>query len=312
MSKDIIKKISKVAYGIRTRTLEHTIKNNGGYLSQACSSAEIFASLYLKILNIDMPKKPISPKSFNGVPGIDNCSYFTGAEYNGSRNSYYDRFILSPAQYALILYSTLIETNRMTPDGLDHFNKDGSVVEMIGAEHSPGMEVTTGSLGQGISQAAGIAYARKVKGDTGRVVVFLSDGELQIGQTWEAIQSIVYHKLNNILIYIDVNGYQCDGKMSSVMDIEPIDKRFKAFGAKTLRIYGHDIQALINSSHVTTKNKPLVIIADTDPTKDMHILKERSPKYHYVRFLNIEDKKIYETELKKRISNKEGVYPKWL
>jgi len=102
----------------------------------------------------------------------------------------------------------------MHEKGLEQFNRDGSTVEMIGGEHSPGMEVMSGSLGQGLSQAAGIAMARRLKGETGRVWVFMSDGEFQIGQTWEAIQTISFYKLDNICVYVDVNGYQCDGETS--------------------------------------------------------------------------------------------------
>jgi len=293
------KDIEIVAKGIRIRTLEHTIKNNGGYLSQACSSAEIFASLYLKILNIGHVPEPITPKKFMSVPKPQNNLSFTGANYNGPKGPSYDRFILSPAQYALVLYSTLIETKRMADNGLDFFNADGSSVEMIGAEHSPGMEVMTGSLGQGISQGSGIAFARKRKGENGRVVIFLSDGELQIGQTWEAIQSMVYHKLDNMLIIIDVNGFQCDGKMTSVMNVDPIDERFKSFGASVYRINGHNIEDLVEKCTTKTTGKPTVVIADTNPTKDLEILKNRYPKYHYVRFVNEDEKNIYINELNK-------------
>ena len=204
--------VKRVAAGIRKRVLEHTIKNNGGYLSQACSSAEILATLYVKIMDLGTIKTPLVPQPFPGVPGPDNPDYFTGASFNGPGPDH-DRFFLSPAQYALVLYATLIETGRMAEEGLLQFNKDGSSVEMIGAEHSPGMETMTGSLGQGISQAAGIAMARKRKKEKGRVFIFMSDGEFQIGQTWEALQSLSFHRLDNVIIFVDVNGFQCDGKM---------------------------------------------------------------------------------------------------
>lgn len=295
---DWINEVKKIAHGIRKRTLEHTIKNGGGYLSQACSSAEILATLYSKVMNLAPISNPIKPKLFPGVPGTENKNYFTGAEFHGPRGKEYDRFFLSPAQYALVVYSALIETGRMSEDGLDYFNKDGYSVEMIGAEHSPGMEVMTGSLGQGISQAAGIAFARKRKKETGRTIIFLSDGELQIGQTWEAIQTMVHHKLDNILIYIDVNGYQCDGKMTSVMNVEPIEKRFEAFGARTFRISGHDIEMLAKPGEISPDGRPIVIICDTDPIRDMDILGSRAPKFHYVRFTSDEEKKKYIEKLK--------------
>jgi transketolase len=97
--------VRRIAAGIRRRVLEHTIRNNGGYLSQACSSAEILATLYVKVMNLGKIHTPIVPKPFPGVPGPNNPDYFTGASFNGP-GKHYDRFFLSPAQYALVLYAT--------------------------------------------------------------------------------------------------------------------------------------------------------------------------------------------------------------
>jgi transketolase len=181
----------------------------------------------------------------------------------------------------------------MAEEGLFQFNKDGSSVEMIGAEHSPGMETMTGSLGQGISQAAGIAMARKRKGEQGRVIIFMSDGEFQIGQTWEALQAMSHHMLDNVIIYVDVNGFQCDGKMCSVMDIEPLDKRIEAFGARVYRVNGHDIKRLAETGSLTPDGRPIVVLADTDAARGIEVLKARAPKMHYVRFANESEKKSY-------------------
>lgn len=279
-----ITKIQQAAKGIRHRVLEYVIKNNGGYLSQACSSAEILSSLYLEIMNLGNVESPIMPPAFSGVPGQNNPDYLTGAMFNGAKSPYLDRFFLSPSQYSLVLYAALIETGRMAAEGLEQFNKDGSTVEMIGAEHSPGMEIMSGSLGQGLSQAAGIAYARRLKGETGRTWVFMSDGEFQIGQTWEAMQTMGFYKLDNIGIYVDVNGYQCDGSTASVMSIEPLDKRLESFGAKVYKVNGHDIDALIAPSKVELDGRPLVVLCYTNPYQGIEILKEYSPKFHYIRF----------------------------
>jgi transketolase len=284
--------VRRVAAGIRRRVLEHTIKNNGGYLSQACSSAEILAALYVKIMKLNRIDTPLVPKPFPGVPGPANPRYFTGASFNGPGKEC-DRFILSPAQYALVLYATLIETGRMAEEGLLQFNRDGSSVEMIGAEHSPGMETMTGSLGQGISQAAGIALARRRKGEKGRVFIFMSDGEFQIGQTWEALQAMSFHMLDNVVIYVDVNGFQCDGKMCTVMDIEPLDKRLDAFGARVFRVNGHDIKRLAELGELTPDGRPIVVLCDTDAARGLEVLKARAPKMHYVRFSTEEEKSRY-------------------
>ena len=128
-----------VADGIRRRVLAHVLANNGGYMSQALSSAEIFAMLYTHVLDIGESTAPLTPRPFGGVPGSDNPGFFNGGAYNGPKASNYDRFIFSPAHYALVLYTTLIEVGRLAEDGLEQFNKDGTTVEMIGAEHSPGI-----------------------------------------------------------------------------------------------------------------------------------------------------------------------------
>jgi transketolase len=284
--------VRRVAAGIRRRVLEHTIKNNGGYLSQACSSAEILATLYVKVMDLGKIDVPLVPKPFPGVPGPHNPHYFTGASFNGPGKDH-DRFFLSPAQYALVLYATLIETGRMAEEGLLQFNKDGSSVEMIGAEHSPGMETMTGSLGQGISQAAGIAMARRRKGEKGRVFLFMSDGEFQIGQTWEALQAMSFHMLDNMIVYVDVNGFQCDGKMCNVMDIEPLEKRLESFGARVFRVNGHDIKRLTEIGSLTPDGRPLVVLCDTDAARGLDVLQSRAPKMHYVRFTSEEEKNRY-------------------
>lgn len=299
--------VYRAANGIRHRVMEHTIKNKGGYLSQACSSAEMFSTLYLRVLNIGDVERPLVPAKFPGVPGPENTGYFTGAEYNGPKSPEYDRFILSPSQYSLVLYAALIEAGRMDESGLNEFNKDGSVVEMIGAEHSPGMEMMTGSLGQGISQASGIAMARKLKGESGRVVVFLSDGECQSGQFWEAVQAMCHHKLDNMLAYVDINGYQCDGKVCDVMTMEPFDKRLEAFGARVFRIDGHDVETLAALGQLKPDGRPTFILCDTNPCRGVDILKERVPKLHYVRFNNEEEHNKYIVAFKQMTQEKEEV-----
>ncbi|MDR1930462.1 MAG: hypothetical protein LBQ44_07520 [Treponema sp.] len=273
----------KMAAGIRRRVLEHTRAFNGGYLSQACSSAEIFAALYTKVLKLAELEKPLEPRPFDRVPGPDHPAV-TGENFNGAGRADCDSFILSPAQYALVLYAALVEAGRMDERGMEAYNKDGGTVEMIGAEHSPGMEVTTGSLGQGISQAAGIALARRIRGESGRVVLFLSDGECESGEFWEAVQAASFHKLGNILAYVDVNGFQCDGKRDSVMELEPFDRRLESFGARVFRTGGHDLEELVRLGELPPGETPTFILCDTDPARDMELIRDRYPKFHYIRF----------------------------
>ena len=282
-----------MARRIRRRVLEHTISNNGGYLSQACSSAEILAVLYSHVMRLGASEAPPVPLPFGGVPGPDNSKSFTGAAYNGPAEPDLDRFFLSAVHYALPLYAALIEAGRMDEAGLAQFNQDGSTVEMIGAEHSPGLEVTGGSLGQTISQAGGVALARRLKGETGRVWVLMSDGEFQSGQTWEAFQALSFYGLDNLGVYVDVNGQQCDGKMTDVMRIEPLQGRLEAFGARVCVVDGHDVAALAAPAQMPGDGRPLVVLCYTDPTRDMPLLEPRRPKLHYVRFKDAGERQMF-------------------
>jgi hypothetical protein len=161
----VVGRLRRAAYSIRQRVLEHTIAN-GGYLSQACSSAEILAVLYLHVMRLGPSQAPRIPSRFgkDDVPCAANPHPVHGAVYNGPNSPELDRFFLSPTHYALALYATLIESGRLGSDGLRHFNQDGSSVEMIGGEHSPGHEVNGGSFGQALSQAAGVAVAHASRG----------------------------------------------------------------------------------------------------------------------------------------------------
>ncbi len=279
-----VKRTEDVALGIRRRVFEHTIRNNGGYLSQACSAAEQLAWLYNEELDLGVPTLPMIPKPFEGVPSASNPNYHTGAGYNGPATPQNDRLFIAPAHYALVAYATLVEVGRMAPEGLEMFNQDGSSVEMIGAEHSPGMEVHNGTLGIGLSTAAGLAWGRRRRGDTGRTWVFMSDGEVQEGQTWEAVQAAAYHGIDNLFAIMDVNDQQCDGAMDSVMEVGDIRRKFIEFGAHCVEIDGHDLDAMRQAVAEPHEGKPLIILARTSPFHAMPALEERFPRLHYVRF----------------------------
>ena len=288
-----IKEIERIAKGIRQRVLAHTLANNGGYMSQACSSAELLASLYGGILNFAPVTEPIDPPSFIGVPEVGVHTYKTGQQFHGSPAENYDRLISSPAHYALVIYAALIETGRLREDGLDFFNKDGSTVEMIGAEHSPGFETTTGSLAQALSQAGGIALGRKLKKESGNTWVFMSDGEFQEGQTYEALQAAKFHGLNKLRVIVDVNLNQCDGPMDTVMNIEPLADRIRAFGWDVTTLDGHDIPAILTAASEVTAN-PHMLLCYTDPVRGLPILEERKPILHYLRFTGADERAKYE------------------
>lgn len=273
----------RAAHGIRMRTLELTLDRGGCYLSQSLSAAEILATLYCRILNLGPSAAPKLPAPYVGVPGR-GISHGTGGAYHGEPAPDLDRFLISPAHYAVAIYAALVEVNRLDPDGLNQFNIDGYTVEMIGAEHSPGFELTTGSFGQALSQAGGIAQARRRKGHTGNTVVFMSDGELQEGQTWEGVQALSFYKLDNVVVFVDVNGMQVDGETKDVMNVEPIDERLKAFGASVSVVNGHDVDALAAAMQDRVDGKPHFVLAYTNPSQGLPMLNERKEKLHYIRF----------------------------
>lgn len=294
---DWVELARNVARGIRTRVLEHTLKQNGGYLSQACSSAELLSVLYTRLMKLGPSVAPAIPRPFQGPPGPDNPNAFTGAGYNGPRDPELDRFFFGPVHYALVLYATLIEVGRLAEEGMLAFNQDGSTVELIGAEHSPGHEVTAGSLAQCISQAAGVALARKMRGEPGKTWVFMSDGEFQEGQTWEALNVASYHAIENLHIVVDANAQQCDGAMDSVGQIEPLIQRLRAFGVAAVEVDGHDPVELEKAATRLHPGRPLVVVARTNPCQGIPLLEARRPRIHYVRFKTPQERQTYQNLL---------------
>ncbi|MDA8927441.1 thiamine pyrophosphate-dependent enzyme [Aquiluna sp.] len=285
-------RLAEAAKGIRQRVLGHSLKNNGGYMSQACSAAELLSCIYGGLIDLPEVSEPLLPRPFAGTPGIAGKNRETGIEFHGGRKPDRDRLISSPAHYALVIYAAMIESGRLHEDALNDFNKDGSTVEMIGAEHSPGFETTTGSLAQAISQASGIAIARKIRQETGNTWVFMSDGEFQEGQTWEALQAASFHNLGNLKVIVDVNQGQCDGPMDQVMSIEPLASKIEAFGWEVVRVDGHDTDAIFDAGKTVT-DKPLMILCYTDPVRGLPIMQSRFPTLHYLRFTSETEKATY-------------------
>lgn len=272
-----------MAAGIRRRVLETAVSQGGGYVSQACSSAEVLALLYGHLMKLGPSEGPMLPPRFRGVPGRGGHAG-EGGIYNGPKAPHLDRFILSPSHYALAVYAALAEGGRLAPEGLAAFNQDGSTVEMIGAEHSPGIEVSGGSFGQALAQAAGIAAARQRRGETGLVWVFMSDGEFQEGQNWETLMAAAFHRLENLRVVVDVNGQQVDGPTREVMNLEPLRAKTAAFGWTTHEADGHDLTALECALTSAQGGKPLLTLARTCAWQGLDPLARRGGKLHYIRF----------------------------
>ena len=295
---DTTPRLEQIAHDIRRRVLELTIQQGGCYLSQAASSADLLAALYGEILNLAAVESPLPAPPFRGVPGPGGTGSPSGGRFHGQQGPEFDRFLISPAHYAVAIYAALEVVGRLEEGALETFNEDGSTLEMIGAEHSPGFELTTGSFGQALSQAGGIALARRLRHESGRTVVLMSDGELEEGQTWEAVQAAAFYRIDGLHVYIDVNGQQVDGLTKDVMNIEPIAARFEAFGAEVVSVDGHDLAELTGAApNRRWHDRPFVVLAYTNPSQGIPLLDERKPHLHYVRFSGEEERDRYRTFL---------------
>jgi transketolase len=198
--------------------------------------------------------------------------------------SFLDRFVLSTGHSAIALYAGLHTVGVYDEEELLTYGADGSRIEESPLEDLPGFEVTGGSLGQGPSQAAGMALGERLRGSGARVYCQLSDGELQEGAVWEAFMFAVHRRLGNLCFVVDVNGEQADGATAQILDVEPVERRLAAFGLRVARIDGHDVDALLGAFGWARAQDgaPAAIVCDTIPGKGVPSL-ESYEKVHYVR-----------------------------
>jgi transketolase len=219
----------------RLLALQCVYEAASGHPGGSMSCMDVLTVLYFGIMRID-PEDPQAPNR--------------------------DRFVLSKGHCTPALYSVLAMRGFFPEEELhkfrsihDHYSGHPDMV------HVRGVDMSTGSLGQGISAAVGMALA----GKSYRVYTILGDGEIEEGQTWEAAMSAAKYKLDNLCAVVDVNGLQIDGKTSDVMPSEPLDKKYEAFGWHVIKIDGHDYNAIVDAFHEaeTVKGKPTVILAKT-------------------------------------------------
>ena len=284
-----------LANEIRKHTARWTIRANGGYLAQACGSAEILSTLFNDVLDLGKSTGPFMPSEFIGVPK-PGASGTRGESWLGNGP---DLLVISPAHYATAMYSALVATGRMDEEALIKCSKDGQLLEMIGAEHSPGMVVSSGSLATALSVCVGRAIARQKLNKPGFIWVLLSDGELQEGSTWEALQLAKAMKLSNLKIVIDNNGMQVDGQMNNVMPIGAIEDKLRAFGCEVYDIDGNNLEEINLACKTALQDDSLsVILARTKPWTGFSFLLNRweNNKLHFIRLTETE-KEILTKEL---------------
>lgn len=241
-----------IAARIRRNTLE-ICRQRGGYAAQGVALADIAAALYFDELRPD------------------------------GDGWFHDHYVLSNGHDAIMTYAALAETGHYKMDDLRSYNEDGSWVDQSPIEGQLGFEITAGSLGQGPSQSAGLAWALRQQGSDARVYCLFSDGELQEGNVWEGAMFAAHQKLDNLCYIIDNNDMQASGHAADVMAVEPVPEKFEAFGFKSRRISGTDIGELLDTFEEarTTKGKPFVMICDTRLWDGINCLQEALPMAHY-------------------------------
>ncbi len=192
-----------------------------------------------------------------------------------------DRFVLSTGHSAIGLFAVLGELGVYDSDELAGYGTDGSRIEESPLEGTPGFEITGGSLGQGLSQAVGIALGERLLGTDTRVFCLLSDGELQEGQVWEAAMSAAHHRLRSLTVLVDNNGIQADGATAEVMGVEPVVAKFQGFGFDAESVDPHDINALLKALRASSE-RPRALVLETIPGRGVPSF-ETNHKVHYIR-----------------------------
>jgi len=197
-----------------------------------------------------------------------------------------DRFLLSNGHYAIALYAALIEAGIVPEAELETYGSDESRLPMSGmASYTPGMEMSGGSLGLGLSIAVGMCLGLKRKGSDSRVFTLFSDGELDEGSKWEAMMSAAHYKLTNLIAIVDVNNQQADGPSKQMMGFEPLADKIRAFGWFVQRIDGNDLNAVVAAFDAAKGHdgpRPRMIIADTKMGKGVPFLEARE-RNHFMR-----------------------------
>ncbi len=223
-----------------------------------------------------------------GIADVLAVSYFHAMTYRADEPEWEgrDRFLLSVGHYAIALYAALIEAGLLPEEELLTYGSDDSRLPMSGmAAYTPGMEITGGSLGQGLTISIGMALALKRKRSNSFIYTLFSDGELDEGATWEAAMSAGSYKLDNLIGIVDVNNMQADGPSTGILNFEPLGPKFSAFGWEVFRIDGNDIEAVVDAfdrARHSDRGLPKLIICDTLMGKGVDFL-ERRERNHFLR-----------------------------
>ena len=244
--------LTEKARRIRINALKAIHAAKSGHPGGSLSSADILATLYFEVLNID-PKDP--------------------------KKADRDKFVMSKGHAVPALYAALGERGFYEVSEMMSLRQVGSKFQGHPNMHKvPGVEMSTGSLGQGFSAAVGMAIAGKIDSNPGRVYVLAGDGEIQEGIVWEAAMQAAHRKLDNLVAIVDLNGLQIDGKVSDVKCVSPVDEKFKSFGWNVIVVDGHNYEELIAAFEEAQKCEgvPTAIIAHTHKGKGVSFMEDNA------------------------------------
>lgn len=252
MMKQSIVQLQETSKVIRQDIVTMIHASGSGHPGGSLSSADVLSALYFNVMNID-PKNP---------------------KMEGR-----DKFVLSKGHAAPVLYSALARRGFFPTEELINLRKTGAMLQgHPDMKNIPGVEMSTGSLGQGFSTSIGMALAGKLDKSDARIFVLLGDGELDEGIVWEAAMSASHYKLNNLTAILDYNGLQIDGKNEDVMNISPVDTKFESFGWNVIAVDGHDVEAILAALEEakSVTDKPSVLIAKTIKGKGVSFMEDQA------------------------------------
>lgn len=241
--------LEKISKDIRNDIVDMIYSAGSGHPGGSLSCVEISVALYHKLMNLN----------------LDN---------EGSR---IDKFILSKGHASSCYYAVLSSKGYIPHEDLKTFRKFDSYLEGHPCIKINGVDVSSGSLGQGLSIANGMAISKKVSGKEGNVYCLVGDGEIEEGQIWEACMSSSKYNLNNLILFVDNNGLQIDGTIKDVKNVDNLEEKFNSFGFYVQRINGHNFDEILTSvSNAKKSNKPNVIIANTIKGKGISFMENKA------------------------------------
>lgn len=247
-----VQELKAIAKTVRGDIVSMLTESASGHPGGSLSATDIVTALFFGEMNIDV---------------------------NNPKDENRDRFVLSKGHAAPVLYSALARKGYFPVEELQTLRKIGSRLQgHPSMKCLPGIDMSTGSLGQGISSAVGMALAGKIDNKSYRVYTLLGDGELEEGQVWEAAMAGAHYKLNNLTAFIDFNGLQIDGNIEDVMNPSPIDTKFEAFGWNTIIIDGHNMEEILSAIEKAKActDKPTAIVCKTVKGKGVSFMENQA------------------------------------